>query len=447
MNVQNQFEKHFSVENLSRIFKENVALSGATGIDNLDPATFFKQLDSQLEILSRKSLAGTYRFSKYKLKLVTKGKGKPPREISIPTVRDRVALRALNDFLSERYDTSVNFELPQDVIARVKSALDSKAFSGFIKLDVTQFYPSILHCELESRLRKRIHGKHEYILELIQSAITSPTVVKSCRNDNPETKGVPQGLAVSNILAAIYMSNIDRALKQFEGISYFRYVDDVLILCDFDKAQELSHDIIKRFRKIGLIVHKPDPNSDKSVIEKIGHPFSYLGYYFKGETVTARQGTIDRLKDSIAAIFTASKYSKHSNEEFLLWRLDMRITGCVFEKKSKGWLFFFSMINDETLLHELDNYVCKLLKRFNISGKPKRFSRAYKELNHNRYQTNYIPNFDKYQRHQKLELLRKYFPKDVEGKNLTDSQIDYHFRRRIKKQTKDLLEDIKDFRS
>lgn len=447
MTVRHQFEKHFSIENLARIFKENVALSGATGIDNLDPTTFLKQLDEQLEILSRKSLAGTYRFSKYKLKLVTKGKGQPPREISIPTVRDRIALRALNDFLSERYNDSVNFVLPQDVIAKVKSDLDSNAFNGFIKLDVTQFYPSILHAELNSRLRKRIHGENEHILELIHSAISSPTVVKSFKNDDLVSKGVPQGLAVSNILAAIYMANIDRALNQYEGISYFRYVDDVLILCDFNKAQELAKDIIKRFKKIGLIVHEPAPDSEKSVIEKIGYPFSYLGYYFKGELVTARQGTIDRLKDSLAAIFTASKYSKYSNEEFLLWRLDMRITGCVFEKKSKGWLFFFSMINDETLLHELDHYVDKLIKRFKISGTPKRFSRAFKELTHNRFQTNYIPNFDKYHRHQKLALLNKYFPKDVEEKTLTDSQIDYHFRRRIKKQTKDLLEDIKDFRS
>ncbi|MFA0447850.1 reverse transcriptase domain-containing protein [Vibrio breoganii] len=445
MGVQQRFEKHFSVDNLKRIFKENVALSGATGIDNLDPATFRHQLDEQLGILSRKATAGTYQFSKYKLKLITKGRGKAPREISIPTVRDRVALRALNDFLSESFDSAVDFKLPQNVISEVKTELDSSKYDGFIKLDVTQFYPSIEHLELLSRLRKRI--KSEHILDFIQSAISSPTVSRSNKNDKKETKGVPQGLAVSNVLAAIYMINIDRYCKKNTGIRYFRYVDDILILCDFREAEKIGSSITKRFKKIGLHVHPILPSSDKSVIGRIGQPFSYLGYYFKGSVLTARQGTVDRLKDSLAAIFTANKYSKYKNEEFLLWRLDMRITGCIFEKKSKGWLFFFSMINDEKLLHELDSYINKLTQRFAISGSPKRFSRAFKELTHNRYQTNYIPNFDEYNQNQKLELLNRYFPKDVQGKQLTSQQIEYHFRKRLKKQTKDLLEDIKNFRS
>ena len=45
-------------------------------------------------------IKGTYAFSKYKQKLISKGAGKAPREISIPTTRDRVALRALSDFLT-----------------------------------------------------------------------------------------------------------------------------------------------------------------------------------------------------------------------------------------------------------------------------------------------------------------------------------------------------------
>ena len=445
MRVYDKFKKHFSEDNLKKLFYETIVLSGATGIDHLSPKSFETQLDEQIKILSRKALCGNYKFSKYKLKLVAKGRGKPPREISIPTVRDRIALRALNDFLSNVFNPALNLELPQKVVKKVKDVRQNNVYSGFIKLDVSNYYPSIIHSELLSRLKKRI--KSQLILDFIQSAISSPTVTSSSKHDSEELSGVPQGLATSNVLAAIYMINIDRFLSSIPDIHYFRYVDDILIFCNSDKANEIATTTINKFRRVGLEIHEPNVASDKSVIGSKEQPFSYLGYYFKGNKVSARTGTVNRLKDSIAAIFTAHKFSKYSNEEFLLWRLDLRITGCVHENRSKGWLFFFSEINDQTLLHELDNYVRKLLKRFQIKNKAKRFSRAFMELSHNKHNTKYIPNFDKYDRDQKLALLNKYFPTDSVGIPLTEAQINYHFNRRIKKQTKDLLEDIKDFTS
>lgn len=151
MTILQQFEKHFSEENLKRIFVEHIVYSGATGIDNLDQYAFRRQLDEQITILSRKILAGSYQFTKYKLKLVSKGRDKAPREISIPTVRDRIAMRAMCDFLTEVYNDVVEFELPQKVIKKVKIDINSKAYTGVIKLDVTNFYPSIKHNELRSR--------------------------------------------------------------------------------------------------------------------------------------------------------------------------------------------------------------------------------------------------------------------------------------------------------
>lgn len=102
--IREQFDSHFSEENLLRIFEENVVYSGGTGIDNINQYTFRQQLKPQIEIISRKMISGDYCFTKYKLSLISKGRGKPPREISIPTVRDRIALRAMCDFLQERFD-------------------------------------------------------------------------------------------------------------------------------------------------------------------------------------------------------------------------------------------------------------------------------------------------------------------------------------------------------
>jgi len=58
--ISDKFVKHFSTEKLKEIFTDHIVYSRATGIDNLDQYAFRAQLDDQVEILSRKTLAGNY---------------------------------------------------------------------------------------------------------------------------------------------------------------------------------------------------------------------------------------------------------------------------------------------------------------------------------------------------------------------------------------------------
>lgn len=407
MTIFEIFSNHFSVARLKETFIEHIVYSRATGIDNLDQYAFRAQLDEQVEVLNRKALIGNYRFSKYKLKLVSKGRNKVPREISIPTIRDRIALRSLCNFLTEIYRDSIGFDLPQNIIKRVKSDLNDGHYDGCIKLDVTNFYPSINHNKLISRLGKKI--RNITIKNLIISAITSPTVNASKPTDLPSGKGVPQGLAVSNILAALYLLNIDKNLEALPRIKYYRYVDDVLIFCDFSEAEAIARLVIRMFNNIGLKIHDPIKVPEKSSIGTIVDGFDYLGYQFSENKVTARVGSVERLKHSLVSIFTSYKHSKQKSEMFLLWRLNLRITGCIYENKCKGWLFFFAEINDESLLHTLDHYVKKLADRFGVSISPKKFVRAFKELSHRKYETNYIPNFDDFNLDEMESVLVEYF--------------------------------------
>ncbi|MFT7413060.1 MAG: RNA-directed DNA polymerase [Paraglaciecola sp.] len=441
MTIQQQFTKHFSEENLKRIFAEHIIYSGATGIDNLDQYAFRQQLDEQVSILSRKMLAGTYQFTKYKLKLVSKGRDKAPREISIPTVRDRIAMRAVCDFLTQIYADVVTFNLPQKIIKKVKQDITSDTYTGCIKLDVTNFYPSIKHKELRSRLGKKI--RDDKIKDALFSAITSPTVSFSKSTDQLSARGVPQGLAISNILAAIYLINIDKRFEAYPNIKYYRYVDDVMIFCDFNNAQAIAKDVRAQFSNIGLKMYDPIKRPDKSTIARLGKRFDYLGYQFVGDLISARTGTIEKLKASLVSIFTSYKHSKQKSEQFLLWRLNLRVTGCIYENKSKGWLFFFSEINDEALLHTLDHYVKKLVKRFNVTITPKKFVRAFKELSFRKYETSYIPNFDGYDLAKKKTVLVDYFKVNIS--KLSDDEIEFEFNKRINKQVKDLLVDVQNF--
>lgn len=441
MKISAIFDSHYDIDYLKGIYLNNVSLSAATGIDNMSHQLLWPILDEQLAIINKKVIASTYNFSKYKLKLISKGRGKPPREISIPTIRDKIALKALCNFLQQKYQDSIDFKLPQTMIRELKSDVSSNKFNSFIKFDVANFYPSIDHFKLISRLRKNI--RDERILKLIESAISSPTVSKASRKDVASSRGVPQGLSISNILAAIYLSNIDKYFLNNTEIKYFRYVDDVLVLCDEKDVQKISNDIISKFRKIKLKVYDPKKEPEKSSVGTLGNDsFGYLGYYFNNDIVSARVGSVEKLRESLLAIFTGYKHSKLKSEEFLEWRLNLRITGCIFQNKSKGWMYFFSEMNDETLLHQFDEFLNGLCKRFNVKINLKSFVRTYFQIKHNRRDTTYIPNFDNYTEGQKVHVLNHYFQKKTE--NLTSLEIDYHFKKRISKQVKEIETDVKD---
>lgn len=216
-----------------------------------------------------------------------------------------------------------------------------------------------------------------------------------------------------------------------------------MIFCDISEAKEIATDVIKRFRRIGLKVHDPIKVPEKSSIGPVANGFDYLGYQFADGLVTVRAGSVERLKESLVSIFTSYKYSKQKSEEFLLWRLNLRVTGCIYENKSKGWLFFFSEINDEALLHTLDHYIKKLIKRFDVDINPKKFVRAFKELSHRKYETSYIPNFDKYELDQQKQVLVEYFGLNIE--DYQDEEIEFEFKKRLSKQVKDLQVDVMDF--
>ncbi|MFC0225296.1 reverse transcriptase domain-containing protein [Serratia aquatilis] len=398
-------------------------------------------IDEQVGIISRKVTVGNYKFTKYKLKLIGKGRGKAPREISIPTIRDKIALKALCKFLQARFAGSVSFELPQIIIRKIKYELENDKYDTFIKLDVSNFYPSIKHEELIKRVKKRV--RDERIVSLINSAIKTPTVARSTSFDEIPSVGVPQGLSISNILAAIYLSNIDKALNSLSDIKYFRYVDDILILCDAKRCAGLTADIIKRFKRIGLVIHKPNESSGKSSIGSVNvNRFSYLGYDFVSGLVYARQSSMAKLRESLLTIFTEFKYSKIKSIEFLEWRLNLRITGCVFQGKSKGWAFFFSEITDESFLHEMDLFLKKLCIRFNVDLNLKNFVRTIYSIRHKRLTTRYIPNFDDFTIEEMIHVLEFYFKKSTT--DMAPTEIIYNFKKRISKQVKDLETDIID---
>ncbi len=275
MSAARSFKKYFARKQLLGIYTDKIKKSGAIGLDRTRPSKLDSRLTDELELIVQKVKQGKYRFTAYKEKLILKGATSLPRQISIPTARDRIVLRALCECLAEVYPTA-KLSLPQVVIEDLKTALASGAYVEYAKIDLKSFYPSIPHTLIDAAIRKKIRKPE--LKHLITSAITTPTVSESRgRKDTPNlTIGVPQGLAISNLLAEIALQEIDLAFSGRPGIWYKRYVDDILLLTPAGHSETVAKELITELQRMELHPHDFGPDS-KSKYAPPDRPVQFLG--------------------------------------------------------------------------------------------------------------------------------------------------------------------------
>ena len=338
MAASSDFRKYFSIKSLKKLFVQEIRYKSARGIDHVSTLTFEERLAENLKIIHHKVHDGTYQFSQYREKLLSRRSERTPRVISIPTIRDKLVQKALAEILTATFGGQI--PLLHVIINDVISTYHSGLYDSILRLDVKDFYPSIVHIHLIKELRKKIRKKE--ILHLVDKAVSRKTVSQPNRKDrNINTKGVPQGLSISNILANIYLSPIDEKYSSNPTLKYFRYVDDILIFCNEADIETIHAKLERDCTKLGLDLHKKEDKSSKSTSGKILDGFGYLGYEFKSSKISVRKKSVDKLRESILRLLTNHKYSKPEDSEFLKWALNLRITGCIFNKSKYGWLFFF----------------------------------------------------------------------------------------------------------
>lgn len=162
------------------------------------------------------------------------------------------------------------------------------------------------------------------------------------KNNEPNYKtgrmcGIPQGSPISALLSNIFLIDFDEDLKRKsiqEGFFYRRYCDDILVVCDTDKAHDLMSFIIDKIsneyfltiqtEKVDLIdFHKNSKSKirgfrrprrtrkktgEKAVVtilnkpavtnaineEKFYRPLQYLGFEYNGKDILIRPSSLSR---------------------------------------------------------------------------------------------------------------------------------------------------------
>lgn len=154
------------------------------------------------------------------------------------TVNHKIAIRLFQSLIKtskEKYP-EINFDIPVKIF---ESYLKSFAFNRDIPKPTDKDYWDSYKIEKGyfGWIEKKEYRKHYYFFS--RSRI-----------------GVPQGGALSGLIANIYLNPADVQLKKFD-IFYQRFCDDMIILAkDFDTCERAKNSYVDELKKLKLFPHK-----------------------------------------------------------------------------------------------------------------------------------------------------------------------------------------------
>lgn len=393
-------------------------VSTARGRDGQLPEAYAKAVDeAHLLSLREKLRAGEWSFIAYRERLAPKSHDVPPRQISIAAARDRVPLQVMNRALLFSAPHAQR-QSPHRVMRRLVDTAQSAGFDHVIRLDIKNFYPSVEHTAVEVELDK--HVPLDAVKRTILRALRTPTIADYApAHANSDTRGIPQGLAVSNSLAELVMHDFDERWREDDSVRYFRYADDMVFLTRRDRHQQVYREVREQLAPVGIAPH-PYAAGGKSQWGRLGHGLEFLGYRVSPSDVSVRSSGVHRVKRSIAlsfARYTAERASSDLRKQLLAparlkWFLNLRITGCILDKESRGWVQYYALLTDIGLLRDLDHFVQALARAHGVSDwlEPRSFMLTYRKWAKRSVDTSgYIPNFDDYTDSDKRAVLEEVF--------------------------------------
>ncbi len=154
-----------------------------------------------------------------------------------------------------------------------------------LKMDVHKFYPSINHDCLKSILADRFKDKELlWVLGLIIDF---------------GGEGLPIGYYSSQLLANIYLNDLDRYIKDTLRVkNYVRYVDDMVIFANNKRKLHKVRLFIENYLKGLKLELKPN----YSLFRTNSRPLDFLGFKWIDERVMLRNSIYKRLIRSVNKI-------------------------------------------------------------------------------------------------------------------------------------------------
>lgn len=276
------FDRAFCRANLEEARTDVVRKGGMAGVDgedvddwNDDPR-HLDQLESDLR-------EGRYRPNSLLGVMIPKRSG-GLRAIGVPTVRDRVASRALVlalrdgvDQLLEDSSFAYRRGLSRRNAAREIDRLRREGYVYVLESDIESFFDTVNWSIVEARI-EAILGNEDPCLSLIRGWLRAPVEYQHRRIERD--RGLPQGSVISPLLANVLLDRFDERMEQM-GFRLVRFADDFVVLCkkpeDVERARAHAEQVLS-----DLALRLKD---EKTLATSFEAGFRYLGYLFTGSIV------------------------------------------------------------------------------------------------------------------------------------------------------------------
>jgi CRISPR-associated endonuclease Cas1/group II intron reverse transcriptase/maturase len=256
--------------------------NGCAGVDSITIEQFAQNVEGNLIRLQEDVITGAYQPSPLLRFYVAKGED-DSRAISVPTVRDRVAVQAATAVLTPILDAT--FEECSYGYRKGKGRrqalmeiirLRDMGYIYVLDADIEKFFDNIDHFLLIQRLADLV--PEESVARLVASWLTVD--IHDGNNVYQLTKGVPQGSSLSPLLSNLYLDLFDKVMME-RGYKLIRYCDDFVVLAQHHavalEAHQLSEHLLGQL-KLRL-------KAEKTQIVTFEQGFRYLGVTFKGQAV------------------------------------------------------------------------------------------------------------------------------------------------------------------
>jgi RNA-directed DNA polymerase len=280
-------------ETLQEAYLLAKANDGAPGIDGVTfAAVEAGGVETFLDQLRKELVERTYRPQRARKVEIPKAGGKM-RQLSIPTIRDRVVQGALKLILEPIFEADFQpgsfgyrpKKSAHTAIQRVSQAiLEGKTY--VIDFDLRSYFDTVKHHIVLEKVARRVDD--DAVLWLLKLLL-----------DASGKQGVPQGGVISPLLSNLYLNEVDQMLERakevtrrerWTAVEYARFADDLVILVDSQPRQQWLRQAVEKRLRQELAKLQVEVNEQKSRVVDLerGESFGFLGFEFR--RVRSRRG-------------------------------------------------------------------------------------------------------------------------------------------------------------
>jgi RNA-directed DNA polymerase len=381
-----------------------------TGADGITWQNFERGLKYRVEAISRLVLGGTYLFFPMREVGIEKPNG-GVRILSVASVRDALVHRQLYEALYDEAETifrGPGFNKVSFAYRRGKSAplaaqrIWQSIRSGYnyaYEADIRSFFDTLSHGRLMSLIDAWL-GRDTIARTLLWRYIRTDRVPYNSYPHGagleryfmtrkprrvPRVAGVPQGGALSGLLANLYLHEFDRwvveDLASRFDVRYYRYADDFVILTRDRKTSEALHGPVrtKLDQHLRLEIHPP---SEKTGVRDLSNEgLNFVGFHFTDRYVRVRETNIRRFRESLLESLKSEPDLKSNSGGWMehlqlavQYRVNPKITGpdprrceeCGLPvERRRSWIAFFAPpLTGVGQIKELDRWMRKQVYKY-----------------------------------------------------------------------------------